>query len=84
MPHIVPILRITPSVNVKKERKGIAFPVGLHAAWNFGQWIFGFKNVPGIWEAIVEKGYGPEVMNITREIRDFEEKGILENQKSSL
>ncbi len=43
--------------------RGIALPVGLHAAWNFGQWVFGFKNVPGIWEAVVEKGYGPKVMH---------------------
>ncbi|MFI5192489.1 MAG: CPBP family intramembrane glutamic endopeptidase [Chitinophagales bacterium] len=43
--------------------KGVALPIGLHAAWNFGQWVFGFKNVPGIWEAIVEKGYGPRVMH---------------------
>ncbi|MDP4252141.1 MAG: type II CAAX endopeptidase family protein [Bacteroidota bacterium] len=42
--------------------KGIALPIGLHAAWNFGQWVFGFKNTPGVWEAIVEKGYGPKVM----------------------
>jgi membrane protease YdiL (CAAX protease family) len=42
--------------------KGIALPIGLHAAWNFGQWTFGFKNVPGIWEAVVEKGYGQEVI----------------------
>ena len=36
---------------------GIALPVGLHAAWNFGQWCLGFKNEPGIWQAIVEPNY---------------------------
>jgi uncharacterized protein len=37
--------------------KGLALPIGLHAAWNTGQWALGFKQVPGIWQAIVEKGY---------------------------
>jgi len=39
------------------KTKGIALPIGLHAAWNFGQWCVGFKNEPGIWQAVVEKGY---------------------------
>ncbi|MEM9141868.1 MAG: type II CAAX endopeptidase family protein [Bacteroidota bacterium] len=35
--------------------KGIALPVGLHMAWNFGLWCFGF-NFPGIiWQRIIEK-----------------------------
>jgi uncharacterized protein len=37
--------------------KGLAAPIGLHAAWNFGQWIFGFKEGAGIWHAVVDKGY---------------------------
>lgn len=37
--------------------KGIALPVGLHAAWNFGQWCFGLKNIPGIWQVSVSKGF---------------------------
>ncbi len=37
--------------------KGLALPIGLHAAWNTGQWALGFKKVPGIWQAVVEKGY---------------------------
>ena len=37
--------------------KGIALPVGLHAAWNFGQWCFGLKNIPGIWQVSVGKGF---------------------------
>ena len=39
------------------KSKGIALPVGLHAAWNFGQWSIGFKNEAGIWQTIIEKGY---------------------------
>ena len=38
------------------KSKGIALPVGLHAAWNFGQWLIGFKNEPGIWQVMIEKG----------------------------
>lgn len=38
------------------KTKGIALPVGLHLAWNFGQWCLGFKDEPGIWENIIEKG----------------------------
>ena len=36
--------------------KGLAMPIGLHAAWNFGQWILGLKEQPGMLTAIVEKG----------------------------
>lgn len=45
------------------KTKGLALSLGLHSAWNFGQWTFGFKNKPGIWEAVVEKGYEKEVEN---------------------
>jgi uncharacterized protein len=41
--------------------KGLALPVGLHAAWNTGQWALGFKQVPGIWHAVVDKGYETSV-----------------------
>lgn len=46
------------------KTKGLALSLGLHSAWNFGQWTFGFKNKPGIWEAVVEKGYEGEVENV--------------------
>lgn len=36
--------------------RGLALSTGLHLAWNFGQWVIGFKGSPGIWKAIVEKG----------------------------
>jgi len=36
---------------------GIAVPIGLHAAWNFGQWCFGFKKEPGIFGGIADIGY---------------------------
>ena len=37
--------------------KGLALPIGLHAAWNFGQWLLGFKDEPGLWHAIIQKGF---------------------------
>jgi CAAX protease family protein len=39
------------------KTKGIAVPTGLHAAWNFGQWCFGFKKEPGILYGIADKGF---------------------------
>jgi len=30
------------------KTKGIAYPMGVHAAWNFGQWVVGLKPEPGI------------------------------------
>ena len=39
------------------KTKGIALPIGLHAAWNFGQWCFGFKKEPGIFQGIAANGF---------------------------
>ena len=36
---------------------GIALPIGLHAAWNFGQWCLGFKKETGLLHGIAEKGF---------------------------
>lgn len=33
------------------KTKGLALSLGLHSAWNFGQWVLGFKMGPGIWQA---------------------------------
>lgn len=46
------------------KTKGLALSLGLHSAWNFGQWALGFKNKPGIWQAVVEKGYESEIENV--------------------
>lgn len=32
--------------------RGLAMPIGLHAAWNFGQWMIGGKEIPGLWRTI--------------------------------
>jgi hypothetical protein len=43
------------------KTKGLALPWGLHSAWNFGQWLMGFKTKAGVWKTVVEKGYEVEV-----------------------
>ena len=37
--------------------RGLAVPIGLHAAWNFGQWVVGQKPVSGLWRPVVDEGY---------------------------
>ena len=32
--------------------KGLAVPIGLHAAWNFGDWLHGGKGSGGLWHPI--------------------------------
>lgn len=44
--------------------KGLALPIGLHFAWNLGQWITGFKNGTGIYKVVVETGYEQKAENI--------------------
>lgn len=39
------------------KTNGIAAPIGLHFAWNFGQWCFGFKKETGLLQGITEKGF---------------------------
>lgn len=39
------------------KTNGIALPVGLHTAWNFGQWCLGFKKESGLLHGIVNKGF---------------------------
>jgi membrane protease YdiL (CAAX protease family) len=33
--------------------RGLAVPIGLHAAWNLGGWALGEKQGPGLWEIVV-------------------------------
>jgi membrane protease YdiL (CAAX protease family) len=37
--------------------KGLALPIGIHAAWNIGDWARGGKPQGGFWHAIVDPGY---------------------------
>lgn len=37
--------------------RGIAVPLGIHFAFNFGQWIMGQKETAGLWRASVDPGF---------------------------
>lgn len=39
------------------KSNGIALPIGIHSAWNFGQWCLGFKKETGLLQGITEKGF---------------------------
>jgi CAAX protease family protein len=36
--------------------RGLALPIGLHAAWNIGDWARGTKGGGGLWQTVVEPG----------------------------
>jgi uncharacterized protein len=44
--------------------KGLAMPIGLHAAWNFGDWVLGNKGERGVWRAVIENGYEARVERV--------------------
>jgi membrane protease YdiL (CAAX protease family) len=46
------------------KTKGIALPLGIHSAWNFTQWMLGFKNDTGIWREVVKSGHESAAENI--------------------
>jgi membrane protease YdiL (CAAX protease family) len=37
--------------------RGLAVPIGIHAAWNIGDWARGNRAEPGLWRPEVEKGF---------------------------
>lgn len=39
------------------KTRELALPIGIHSAWNFGQWMMGFKNDTGLYRIITEKGH---------------------------
>ena len=41
--------------------RGLALPIGLHAAWNFGDWLRGGKDSVGVWKAVVDEGFADGV-----------------------
>jgi membrane protease YdiL (CAAX protease family) len=41
--------------------KGLAVPIGLHAAWNFGDWMRGGKSSSGLWKSVVADGFQERV-----------------------
>ena len=36
--------------------EGLAVPIGMHAAWNTGHWVLGFKSMPGILRPVGQAG----------------------------
>ena len=36
--------------------RGLALPIGLHAAWNLGGWSVGEKDSPGLWTMVLDEG----------------------------
>ncbi|MGH9530436.1 MAG: lysostaphin resistance A-like protein [Terriglobales bacterium] len=41
--------------------KGLAVPIGLHAAWNLGTWAIGEKDLPGLWKPVIEADFKTRV-----------------------
>jgi membrane protease YdiL (CAAX protease family) len=41
--------------------RGLAVPIGIHAAWNFGDWMRGNRATPGVWRPEVTKGFEDSV-----------------------
>ena len=37
--------------------RGLAIPIGIHAAWNFGDWIRGNRSEPGAWRPEIDRGF---------------------------
>lgn len=37
--------------------RGLALPIGLHAAWNFGDWILGGKGSAGPWNVVIDEAH---------------------------
>jgi membrane protease YdiL (CAAX protease family) len=44
--------------------RGLAVPIGIHAAWNFGDWIRGNRATPGLWRPEVAKGFELSVSSV--------------------
>jgi membrane protease YdiL (CAAX protease family) len=45
--------------------KGLALPIGLHAAWNIGDWARGGKGAGGLWRQIVDPVSALQVERLT-------------------
>jgi uncharacterized protein len=44
--------------------KGLALPIGLHAAWNFGDWALGGKGSHGLWTVVVKEGHQQRAQHV--------------------
>lgn len=41
--------------------RGLAVPIGIHAAWNVADWMRGNRSAPGLWHPEVAKGFETSV-----------------------
>ena len=41
--------------------RGLAVPIGVHAAWNFGQWALGLRGGSALWRPVVREGFQESV-----------------------
>lgn len=46
--------------------RGLAVPIGIHAAWNFGSWVLGGKETSGLWNVVIEREFRDRVDLIQR------------------
>jgi len=37
--------------------RGLALPIGMHAGWDFTQWLLGYRDTSGLWRPVIEKGF---------------------------
>lgn len=44
--------------------RGLALPIGLHAAWNVGDWARGGKGKGGLWSAVVDSSSAAHVQEV--------------------
>jgi membrane protease YdiL (CAAX protease family) len=44
--------------------RGLAVPIGLHAAWNFGQSMMGLNGEPALWRTVVDNGQEQHVEHV--------------------
>ena len=44
--------------------RGLALPIGMHAAFNFGDSMIGQNYAPGLWKVVIEKGQEARVQNL--------------------
>lgn len=37
--------------------RGLALPLGIHCGFNFAQWMMGQKEIPGLWQPMIDPGF---------------------------
>jgi len=44
--------------------RGLAVPVGIHAAWNIGDWMRGNRSQPGLWRPVIQAGFEDQAARV--------------------